>query len=170
MAPSVAILVNKWDHAEDAMNEGRLEKYKNIREYRDAFEKSVRELLFFLPDSPILFVSAKTGWFVENILKVAGSLNERMDTKLPTPAVNRLLQKMFERRAPARKEGKRFKAYYSLQTGNRPITIRTFCNSVEKLDDNYLRYLEHGFIENFKLQGCTMKFALVGKPPRTPKP
>jgi GTP-binding protein len=167
MAPCVAVLVNKWDYAEDAMNEGRLEKYKNIREYRDAFEKSVRELLFFLPDSPILFVSAKTGWFVENILQVASSLNERMNAKLPTPAINRLLQKMFERRAPARKEGKRFKAYYSLQTGNRPITIRIFCNSVEKMDDNYRRYLEHGFTEKFNLQGCTMKFVLVGKPPRT---
>ncbi len=169
MAPAVAVLVNKWDYAVEAINEGRLPKYKNEREYREAFEKSVRELLFFLPESPILFVSAKSGLYVDKILSLASTLNKRMDTKLSTPAINRLIQKMFERRAPARREGKRFKAYYALQTGNRPITIRIFCNSVEKLDENYRRYLERGFVTEFGLDGCPLRFVLVGKPPRERK-
>ncbi|MBN1403334.1 MAG: ribosome biogenesis GTPase Der [Opitutales bacterium] len=166
LAPSVAVLVNKWDYAVEAIREGKLPHYKNEREYREAFEKSVREMLFFLPESPILFVSAKTGLFVENILALATSLNKRMDEKMSTGAVNRLIQKMFERRAPVRKEGKRFKAYYALQTGNRPFSIRIFCNSVEKLDDNYRRYLERGFIKEFDLQGCPLRFTLIGKPAR----
>jgi len=169
LAPSVAILVNKWDYAVEAINEGRLPHYKNEREYRIAFEESVRETLFFLPDSPVLFVSAKTGLFVDNILRLASVLDERMDTKLSTPNINRLLQKMFEKRAPARKDGKRFKAYYSVQTGNRPITIRIFCNSVEKMEEGYRRYLERGFISKFGIQGCPVKFVLIGKPPRTPR-
>ena len=165
-APAVVVLVNKWDYARQAIREGQLPAYESERAYREHFEACVRELLFFLPESPILFVSAKTGYFVDNILKVAAKLDARMDDKLPTGAVNRLLDRLFQQREPAMREGKRFKAYYALQTGNRPFTIRIFCNRVDKLEDNYRRYLERGFIEEFSLQGCPLRFSLIGKPKR----
>jgi GTPase len=165
-APAVAVLVNKWDYARKAIRDGQLPEYESEKAYREAFEESVRKLLFFLPDSPILFVSAKTGYFVDNILKVAAKLDARMDEKLPTGAINRLLEKMFQERAPAMRDGKRFKAYYALQTSNRPFKIRIFCNSVDRLDDSYRRYLERGFLNEFSLQGCPIRFSLIGKPKR----
>ena len=163
-APAVVVLVNKWDYARQAIREGQLPQYENERAFREAFAESVRQTLFFLPESPILFVSAKTGYFVDNILKVAANLDARMDEKLTTGIINRLLDRMFQERSPTMKEGKRFKAYYALQTGNRPFTIRIFCNRVDKLDENYRRYLERGFIEEFGLQGCPLRFTLIGKP------
>jgi GTPase len=173
-APAVVVLVNKWDYARQAIREGQLPGYEDERAYREAFEASVRDLLFFLPESPILFVSAKTGYFVDNILRIANTLDKRMDEKLSTGGINRLLERMFQERSPAMKEGKRFKAYYALQTSNRPFTIRIFCNRVDKLDENYRRFLERGFIEEFGLQGCPLRFTLIGKPksdrPRQHKP
>jgi GTP-binding protein len=163
-APAVVVLVNKWDYARQAIREGQLPQYESERAFREAFAESVRQTLFFLPESPILFVSAKTGYFVDNILKVAATLDARMDEKLTTGIINRLLERMFQERAPSMKEGKRFKAYYALQTGNRPFTIRIFCNRVDKLDENYRRFLERGFIEEFGLQGCPLRFTLIGKP------
>ena len=168
-APAVVVLVNKWDYARTAIKEGGLPKFKTERDYREHFEACVRELLFFLPDSPILFVSAKTGYFVDNILRIAAKLDARMNEKLTTGSINRLLEKKFQQREPGMRDGKRFKAYYALQTGTRPFSIRIFCNRVDKLDDNYKRYLERGFIEEFGLQGCPLRFTLVGKPPRERK-
>ena len=168
-APAVVVLVNKWDHAREAIRNGELPQYEDEREFREAFEASVRKLLFFLPDSPILFVSAKTGYFVDNILRVAAKLDKRMEEKLSTGAINRLIEKMFQQREPGMREGKRFRAYYALQTGTRPFSIRIFCNRVDKLDENYRRYLERGFIEEFGLQGCPLHFTLIGKPPRKPR-
>jgi GTP-binding protein len=168
-APAVVVLVNKWDYARTAIKEGQLPGYASEREYREAFEASVRRVLFFLPDSPILFVSAKTGYFVDNILRVADKLDKRMDEKLSTGAINRLLEKMFQQREPAMREGHRFKIYYALQTGTRPFNIRIFCNRVDKLEENYKRYLERGFIDEFALQGCPLRFTLIGKPPRKDK-
>ena len=166
MAPAVVVLVNKWDYARAAIKDGSLPGYEVERAYREHFEACVRELLFFLPDSPILFISAKTGYFVDNILRVAAKLDAKLDEKLTTGPVNRLLERMFQQREPAMREGKRFRAYYALQTGNRPFNIRIFCNRVDKLDDNYKRYLERGFINEFALQGCSLRFTLIGKPKR----
>ena len=168
-APAVVVLVNKWDYARTAIKEGGLPKFKTEHDYREHFEACVREMLFFLPDSPILFVSAKTGYFVDNILRIAAKLDARMNEKLTTGSINRLLEKKFQQREPGMRDGKRFKAYYALQTGTRPFSIRIFCNRVDKLDDNYKRYLERGFIEEFGLQGCPLRFTLVGKPPRERK-
>lgn len=165
-APAVVVLVNKWDHAKEAIAARQLKDYQTEREYREDFERAVREELFFLPESPILFVSAKTGYFVDYILKVAATLDARLETKLSTPAINRLLEKLFQQREPARRDGKRFKAYYATQTYNRPFTIRIFCNSAERLDESYRRYLERGFMDEFSLQGCPLKFVLTGKPKR----
>lgn len=163
---AVVITVNKWDLALDAFRRDPLPGYKNEREFRDAFEAAVRKELFFLPDSPVLFVSAKTGFSVETILKAARLLNNRLDEKLPTPRVNRLVDRLIDTRAPRRIDGKRFKAYYAVQTGNRPFRIRIFCNRAHKLDDNYRRYLERGFTSEFDLGGCPLRFELVGKEQR----
>jgi GTP-binding protein len=163
-APAVVVLVNKWDYAREAIRDGSLPQYKTERDFREHFEACVREMLFFLPESPILFVSAKTGYFVDNILKVAAELDRKMDQKLTTGTINRLLERMFQERAPTMRDGKRFKAYYSLQTGTRPFNIRIFCNRVDKLDENYRKYLERGFIKEFDLQGCPLRFTLIGKP------
>jgi GTP-binding protein len=126
----------------------------------------VRKELFFLPDSPVLFVSAKTGYYVENVLRTARALDERLDTKLPTGQINRTLERLFEKRPPRSTQGKRFKAYYATQTGSRPFNVRVFCNRAERLEESYRRYLENGFIEEFGLQGCPLRFDLIGKPPR----
>ncbi len=167
-APSVALLVNKWDFARAKFKEGAqgVDGFEDERDFREKFEEAVRKELFFLPDSPVLFVSAKTGYYVENVLRTARALDERLDTKLPTGQINRTLERLFEKRPPRSTQGKRFKAYYATQTGSRPFNVRVFCNRAERLEESYRRYLENGFIEEFGLQGCPLRFDLIGKPPR----
>ena len=119
--------------------------------------------MFFLPDPPVLFVSAETGFRIESMLEAAASVSATLDMKLPTSKLNALIQSLFEARAPKLVGVKRFKVFYAVQTGSRPIQIRFFCNRVERLDPAYRRYLERAIIHEFRLSGCPVRFDLVGK-------
>ena len=78
------------------------------------------------------------------LLETAASVEPTLDLKLPTGQLNRVIQSLFEARAPKLVGIKRFKVFYAVQTGSRPLRIRLFCNRVERLDPTYRRYLEKG--------------------------
>ena len=163
---SVGLIVNKWDIAIDRFRANQPEAYANMDAFRKAYAKSALEEIFFLPESPVLFVSALRGFSMERVLKVARSLWETSGRKLSTPRINALVHGMIEKRQPRYVDNKRFKAYYAVQVSNRPMVFRIFCNRATKLDDSYRRYLQNGFIKHFKLQGCPIRFELKGKEKR----
>lgn len=157
----VAVIVNKWDLARERLQEPDM-KDDEATFRRKYAEAALREL-FFLPDSPVLFTSARTGYALDRVLTTARRLWEISGRTLPTPKVNRALEKLMDHRQPKLVAGKRFKVYYAVQTGNRPFSFRLFCNRATKLDDNYRRYLEGGLVEEFGLGGCPIRFELRGK-------
>lgn len=159
----VALVVNKWDLAIDRFRAAQPDEYANIAEFRKGYAREALEEIFFLPDSPVLFVSALRGFSMDRILKVARTLWETSGRTLPTSKINQVVHSMIERRQPRHIDNKRFKAYYTVQTGNRPFVFRIFCNRATKLDDSYRRYLQSGFIDQFGLQGCPVRFDLKGK-------
>jgi len=164
----LVVVVNKWDLALDQFRREPMRGYKNEKEFRQSYVDAVREELFFLPNSPILFTSAITGFQVEEILKAAVTVDTTLGLELPTAKVNKVLSDLMERQRPKIVGGRRFKVYYGLQVAQRPFRIRLFCNREEKLDDSYLRYLENGFHKEFRLEGCPIRFDLRGKPKENP--
>ncbi len=163
---ALIVLVNKWDLALKALKTGALEGYESEREFRESYAASVRKELFFNPDSPVLFVSALEGLEIERMLKSARKVHHNLHRRLPTAQLNRLMISLAEKRPASAKKGTRFRVYYTVQTGTNPITLRLFCNRAEKLDDPYRRYLEGGVSREFGLEGCPIRFELVGKPGR----
>lgn len=160
----IVIVVNKWDLVQKAFKEkGGFEPYKSERDYREKYENALFDRLFFTPGSPVIFVSAVSGYEVDRMLNAAVKLNRTLDKKLPTAKLNQVLGYLAERNPPPAIAGKRFRVYYATQTGNRPFRIRLFCNREEKLTEQYRRYLEAGLVEEFGLNGCPMYFDLVGK-------
>ena len=168
----IVIVVNKWDLVQEMFAKGnlKLSGYKNAREYRDKYEKALFERLFFTPGSPLIFVSAMSGYEVDRMLNAAVKLNRTLDKKLPTAKLNQRLAYLAERTPPPSVGGKRFRVYYATQTGTRPFRIKLFCNREEKLTEQYRRYLEAGLVEEFDLAGCPIYFDLVGKEKREPGP
>ena len=160
---ALSILVNKWDLALESFRKDPLPGYEDEKDFRKSYLKSIRKELFFLPDSPISFVSALTGYSIKDFLQVARDLDSRMDKALSTSALNKVIGEMWEHRPPAKVKGKRFKVYYAVQVESRPFRIKLFCNREEKLNDQYRRYLEKGIQQNFGLAGCPLKFSLAGK-------
>ncbi|MEO5959558.1 MAG: GTP-binding protein, partial [Opitutaceae bacterium] len=161
----IVIVVNKWDLVQKAFTEQKgFAPYKSERDYREKYEHALFERLFFTPGSPLIFVSAMSGFEIDRMLNSAVKLNRTLDKKLPTAKLNQVLGHLAERNPPAAIAGRRFKVYYATQTGNRPFRIRLFCNREEKLTEQYRRYLEAGLVEEFDLKGCPVYFDLVGKP------
>lgn len=160
----IVIVVNKWDLVQKAFREqGGFEPYKSERDYREKYESALFNRLFFTPGSPVIFVSAMSGYEVDRMLNAAVKLNRTLDKKLPTAKLNQLLGYLAERNPPPAIAGRRFRIYYATQVSNRPFRIKLFCNREEKLTEQYRRYLEAGVVEEFGLQGCPIYFDLVGK-------
>jgi GTP-binding protein len=159
------IVVNKWDLVHQQFRAGeKVEGYDDESEFRRKYKASLRHELFFLPDSPVVFTSAKTDFRTENILAEAREIHRRMYQKISTGNLNKALEKLFEKNPPRLVSGKRFKCYYATQTHTRPLTIRLYCNSYDRLDDQYERYLDSGLHESFDLAGVPIKLRHIGKP------
>ena len=164
----IIVIVNKWDLVLKQFQEaGGIEGFRDERDYREKYEKSLSRELFFTPGSPVIFVSAQSGYEIPRMLNAALRTNRLLDSRIPTARLNRVISFLTERTPPPSVGGKRFRAYYATQTGNRPFRIRIFCNYKEKLTEQYRRYLESGIIKEFDLGGCPFYFDLVGKPKHT---
>lgn len=159
----LVIVVNKWDLVLEQFQRDPTPGYETVEDFRANFEAEVRRELFFLPESPIIFISAKTGYAFDRVLRAARLLWETSGRTLPTARLNSHLHKLVEARSPKLIKGRRFKLYYATQTGNRPFIFRLFCNRATKLDDSYRRYLQNSLTETFKLTGCPIRFDLRGK-------
>jgi GTP-binding protein len=165
----IIIVVNKWDLVRKAFKErGAFEPYKSERDYREKYESALFNRLYFSPGSPLIFVSAMSGYEVDRMLNAAVKVNRMLDAKLPTAKLNRVIAYLAERTPPPAVGGKRFRVYYATQTGNRPFRIKLFCNREEKLTEQYRRYLEAGLVNEFGLAGCPIYFDLVGKEKHEP--
>jgi GTP-binding protein len=165
---ALVIVVNKWDLARDALAREAVPGYHDERTFQRSFRDAIARELFFMPGSPILFVSAESGLAVADILRQARSTFSSLRRPLPTSRLNRALAELIEKKPPKLIQGRRFKCYYALQVARQPFVIRMFCNQEEKLDESYARYLEAGVIEAFALRGCPVRFELEGKPKRAP--
>jgi GTP-binding protein len=160
----VVIVVNKWDLALEAFRQGPMGDFEDEREFRGRFQGAVRRALFFLPDPPLLFVSAKTGFRTTEMLTVAAAVYTRAGIPIPTARLNRALHDLLAKRPPRPRSGKLFKCYYATQVARRPIRFRLFCNTDEPLEDGYIRYLAKGLHDAFDLSGVPLFLELVGKP------
>lgn len=160
----LVVVVNKWDLALQKIRAGALEGYETEDDFRRAFARAVQRELFFLPGSALIFTSALEGLRVDAMLREALALFERLNVQIPTGKLNRVLHDVMEANPPKLVSGRRFKCYYAVQTGNKPLRVRLFCNSEEKIEESYERFLLAKFYEAFALGGVPVKFDFVGKP------
>ncbi len=163
----IVLVVNKWDLAKKAFREKNIDGFEDEEEFRAKFRSAIRRELFFLPEPPILFVSAQTGLRAEDMLDAAEGVFVRAGTAISTGRLNRVVQDLMIKRPPRMVSGKRFKCYYVTQVSKRPIRFRLFCNSEERLEDAYQRFLVKGVHESFDLSGVPLFLDIVGKPKQT---
>ncbi len=143
---SVVVLVNKWDLVPK-------DTYT-----MPAYTKRVRHELRFLDYVPVLFISAKTGRRVHQVLPTAMDVYAARFQRIPTGELNRLVQDTVARHAPPSKAGKRLKFMYATQAGVDPPTFVFFVNDPRLVHFSYERFLENCIRERYPFLGTPLRF------------
>jgi GTPase len=137
---SAVVIVNKWD---------AIPKDTSTMEN---FTRVVRQGLNFMDYVPVIFISAKTGQRVDQVLPLALSVQEERLLRLPTSRVNQIMQKAQEAHPAPSHAGRQLKIYYGSQVRNDPPTFLLHVNDPKLSHFSYIRYLEnciradHGFV------------------------
>jgi GTP-binding protein len=149
----VVIAANKWDLV-SARGEGAA---------RDV-DAAIRNALRFMPDAPVLHVSARSGAGVRRILPEAERVAQAGRRRISTSELNRWLRDAVGRHEPAMAQrGPRrrpVKFFYATQTGVRPPTFLLFCTEPAAVQDSYRRFLENRLREDFDLRGTPVRLRL----------
>lgn len=137
----IIVVVNKWD----------LAKGKAIDQNK--FKEEIRAQMKFLDYAPIIFVSAKTGYNVEDILPLIEKAHEAYNRRIPTNLLNSIVQDAQEMNPAPNFNHARLKIMYASQVKVAPPTIVIFCNEPKSAHFSYTRYLENRFRESFDFDG-----------------
>jgi GTP-binding protein len=145
---SAVVIVNKWDAIEkDSLT-------------MDNYSRLIRNELNFLDFVPILFISAKTGLRVEQVLPLALRVQEERLIRLPTSQVNQVMQKAQEDHAAPSHAGRQLKIYYGTQVRNDPPTFLLHVNEPKLAHFSYIRYLENRIRQAHSFTGTPIRIAL----------
>lgn len=145
---SCVLLVNKWDALEkDAFT-------------MDEYTRHVRQQLNFVDYVPVLFISAKTGKRVEQVLPLALQVQEERLVRLTTSQLNQILHQAQDEHAPSTRGGKQFRIYYATQVRSDPPTFLLYVNDPELAHFTYLRYLENRLRAVYPFLGTPIRIVL----------
>lgn len=138
------VLVNKWDLA------------KGTGVKASDYEGVMRKELFFLGDIPVLFTSALSGHQIRRSFEVIDEVAARLETKMPTGVLNRVLRDAFAKSQPPFSRGRQLKFYYATQTGRNPPRVTLFVNDPKLSTPTHQAFLTARLREAFDLAGVPL--------------
>lgn len=145
---SSIVVVNKWDAIEKdtyTMSE---------------FTLHVRQELNFLDYVPVLFISAKTGQRVHQVLPTALQVQEERLLRIQTSRFNQIIRGALDRHPPPSKAGRHLKIYYGSQIRTEPPTFILHVNDPELAHFTYIRFLENQIRESHPFLGTPIRIRL----------
>jgi GTP-binding protein len=155
----VAILVNKWDLI-----------IKDDETF-NAYTRHVREAFKFIPYAPLLFISAKTGQRVDQVLPLALEIAQERQRRIPTAELNVLLREaVYDHPPTATHKGAHLRIYYATQPQAAPPVFLFFANNAELVHWGYERYLENRIREKYGFTGTPIKIVFRSREEKDEKP
>ena len=148
--PSV-IIMNKWDKIEK--DQSTMNEFKTILD----------EELNFMSYYEALFISAKTGQRLNNIMPKVEEVLNNAQNRVSTSVINEIIQDAVLFTQPPLCNGKRIKIYYVSQTGTNPPVFTFKVNDPKYLHFSYKRYLENNIRKNINLRGTPIELIFKGK-------
>ncbi|MBX3686319.1 MAG: ribosome biogenesis GTPase Der, partial [Rhodocyclaceae bacterium] len=140
---ALVVAVNKWDNTDD---------YR-----RERVKQEIGRKLGFLSFARFHYVSALKSQGISALLRSVDGAFAAAMAKLSTPRLTRALLMAVEKQQPPRHGAFRPKLRYAHQGGSNPPIIVIHGNALEHVATSYVRYLEHSFMEAFKLQGTPLR-------------
>lgn len=140
---ALVVAVNKWD---------AVDSYR-----RERIKEDVARKLNFLGFARVHYISALKGQGIAGVLTSVDKAYSAAMAKMSTPKLTRVLIAAVEKQTPPRHGMFRPKLRYAHQGGSNPPIIVIHGNALEHVPASYTRYLEHYFLEAFKLQGTPLR-------------
>jgi GTPase len=155
----VAILVNKWD------------LIVKDNETFNAFTRQVREAFKFIPYAPLLFISAKSGQRVDQVLPLALEIAQERQRRVPTSELNILLRDaVYDHPPTSIHKGAHLRIYYATQPQVAPPVFLFFANNAEQIHWGYERYLENRIRDIYGFTGTPIKVVFRSRAEKDEKP
>ncbi len=148
---SCVVVVNKWDAIE-----------KDTYTMLEHTEK-LRHELNFMDYVPILYISAKTGQRVGQVLPTALRVQEERMTRISTSQLNRVIMDAQDIHPPPSHAGRPLKIFYASQVRTDPPTFVIFVNDPKLMHFSYLRFLENQIRKNYPFMGTPIKLIVKGR-------
>jgi GTP-binding protein len=148
---STVVLVNKWDAIEK-------DTYTMLQ-----YTEIIRRELNFMPYVPILFISAKTGQRVDQVLPMALRVQEERLARLSTGQINRIIQNAQDKHAATSRGGRALHIYYGTQVRSDPPTFLLFVNDPKLGHFSYMRYLENQMREEYAFTGTPIRIVMKAR-------
>src|SRR5512146_1994539 len=148
---STVVLVNKWDAVEK--DTYTMQQYTEI----------LRRELNLMPYVPILFISAKTGQRVDQVLPAALRVQEERLARLSTGQINAVIHKAQDAHPHPSHAGRQLKMFYGTQVRSDPPTFMIYVNDPKLMHFSYLRYLENQIREEYGFLGTPIRIVTKGR-------
>jgi len=142
-AKGIVLIVNKWDLIERG----------NTAEY----SRHLRSHLKFMPYATVLYVSAKFRQGVEKIIPQSLQVYQERFKRIPTAAVNSVIQQAVATHNLPRTGRKQLKILYATQAEVNPPTFVFSVNDASPIHFSYRRYLENKLRQSFGFAGTPLR-------------
>ena len=140
---ALVVAVNKWDGLS--------------AQQRDSAKRTLARALNFIEFASVHYISALAGTGIKPLIDAVQRAYQAAMAKLPTPKLTRALAAAIARQAQPRTGIFRPKLRYAHQGGSNPPRIVIHGSGLDRISDNYCRYLERFFRDTFKLEGTPLK-------------
>jgi GTP-binding protein len=138
---ATVVVLNKWDVLDP--------------DDRDGVLAEVADRLAFLAYAPVLKTSALSGRNVGRLLPALFQARDEYHRRVPTRALNEVLQAAQQAQPPPAERGQRPRVLYATQGATDPPTFTLF--TTRELPPGYLRYLERKIREAFSIGPTPIK-------------
>ncbi len=148
---SCVVIVNKWDAVEkDAYT-------------MEEFTRKIRADLNFMDYVPLLYISAKTGQRVDQVLPMALRVQEERLARLTTSKINEVIHKAQDAHPHPSHAGRQLKMFYGTQVRSDPPTFMIYVNDPKLMHFTYLRYLENQIRAEYGFLGTPIRIVTKGR-------
>jgi GTP-binding protein len=121
-----------------------------------AFTEQIRKDLNFMDYVPLLFISAKTGQRLDQVMPMALKVQEERLARLTTSSLNRLIQHVQDMHTASR-AGRVFKMYYGTQVRSDPPTFLIYCNDPKLAHFTFVRFIENTIRKEYPFTGTPIQ-------------
>lgn len=118
-------------------------------EARKQVWEDAQRSLHFAPWAAVLYVSAKTGHGVPELMKRVARSYKELHLRVQTSELNRFFEEVLDRHPPPTSGGRAPRIYYLTQAASAPPVFVAMCSHADNIQESYRRFVVNQLRERF---------------------